>query len=121
MSALTNTRPASEDTPVVKIAVRVDDKLKKPVCTPDPVTITAPSVLQFDLQTAGYSFPEHCAVVVKSTSKDFPAPPVTVSSTRVTLQDLDTEKGSFKYTIYLCPEGGGEKIQHDPTITNEPE
>ena len=91
-------------------------------CTPDPVPVRGPSaLLKFALQADGYVFPQDGAVVVNDSSPQFPQPSHTLppNDTTATLLDLNTQAGSFKYTVTVKQVASGQLLQLDPTIQND--
>lgn len=93
----------------------------QPVCTPDTVCARGRSVvLKFEVQTAGYVFPATGAVVVTDPGVQFPEPSRTVgpNDTLATLLDLNTNKGTYKYTVAVQRVAGGEVLRLDPMIQN---
>jgi hypothetical protein len=90
-------------------------------CTPDPVSARGGNaVLKFDLQTSGYVFPDSGAIVITDPGTQFPDPSQTQpSKTTVHLNDRNTERGDFKYTVTVKRLSDGQLIEHDPIIKNE--
>ena len=92
-------------------------------CTPDPVHARGPSaLLKFELRAAGYVFPQTGAVVIDDASPQFPQPSRTVppGNTTATLLDLNTQSGTFKYTVTVQQTDTGRLLSFDPTVRNEP-
>lgn len=92
------------------------------VCDPDVVQVTAASKNQvsFRLVSAGYTFPQSDAVVMKQPSPDFPEPARTVGDASVQLKDLNRTKGVYPYTVTVL-DRNGRPIRLDPGIGNDGE
>ena len=108
-------------TQAANVVVTVDAN-NQPVCTPDTVFARGRNVvLKFEVQTAGYVFPTTGAVVVTNPGSQFPDPSRTIgpNDTLATLLDLNTDKGTFKYTVAVQRVAGGEVLRLDPSIQNE--
>jgi len=102
----------------VVVTVGADNK---PVCTPDTVMARGRNVvLMFAVQTAGYVFPATGAVVVTNPGSQFPQPSRTIgpNDSRATLLDLNTDAGTYKYTVAVQRVAGGEVLHLDPIIKN---
>lgn len=113
---------ASEASPDVTVTVVTNDGKTSIVCSPDPVVVKSGHCsMVFKLDTAGYVFREEYAVVVSKPGTDFPRPSSTSpSGTTATLWNRDSEKSSYKYSIFLKDLATGKILFVDPTIENDP-
>lgn len=93
------------------------------VCSPDPIDVKAgQGAVEFQLQTPGYVFRQHNAIVVSNPGRDFPRPSVTSAcGTKATLRDRDLDSREYKYSVFLKQLSSGRIISVDPTIRNDPE
>jgi hypothetical protein len=91
-------------------------------CSPDPVVVKSRNTLvNFRLRTQGFSFRDRDAIVVSDPSSQFPYPSWTVKPTQATLLDVDNQKSSFAYNVYVVDQSTGRVITGDPTIQNDPD
>jgi hypothetical protein len=103
------------------VTVTVDSN-GNPVCTPDQVPAKGPNALLiFNLDAAGYVFPQDNAVVVDNDidPPQFPDASQTLTPTKAKLLDLNTVRGTFKYTVTVQQVSSGQLFPLDPTILNE--
>lgn len=104
--------------PDVVVTVGADNK---PVCTPHTVRPQGSNVvLKFEVQTAGYAFPANGAVVVTDGGAQFPEPSQTIgpNDTVALLRDVNSNTGSYRYTVAVQRIADGEVLRVDPTIQN---
>ncbi len=101
----------------VKVTV---DSSGTPACKPDPVKAKGRrAIIRFHLDAEGYEFPDSDAVVIESGHSQFPHPSRTESPTLVTLLDLNTDRGTHKYTVTVKEKSSGKLIPLDPSIQND--
>ena len=93
------------------------------VCDPETLTVTTKNKkIKFGLATDGYTFRGANAVVVQEGGTQFPEPAVTEDGKKkVSLLDVNTVAGYFKYTVYLVEDATGQPVVIDPGIRNNPE
>jgi hypothetical protein len=99
------------------------DPLGTIACKPDPLPADGRNIhLTFELNAAGYVFPQDAAVVVSNPGIEFPEASRTLppNDTLATLFDRNTQKGSFKYTVTVQEVATGKLLELDPTIDNGP-
>ena len=77
------------------------------------------TLIIYDLQSAGYAFPETGAIVVTSPGSQFPYAAWVPSSSCAALLDLNTSTGDFHYTASAVHLASGETLRIDPTIRNQ--
>ena len=110
--------PTDSQAPSVVVTVGADGK---PVCRPHTVRPKgANAVLKFKVVTAGYAFPQSGAVVVSSGGVEFPEPSRTVGpqDTVALLRDVNSDSGSYRYTVTVQRVSDGQRSSVDPTIQN---
>jgi hypothetical protein len=87
-------------------------------CTPDTVDVThANTLVVFTLDTASYTFPSSSAIVVTTSSTDFPYASWTLKPQTAAIFDAKGINGSFKYSATVL-DSGGNPISNDPVIHN---
>ena len=112
----------NQDPAVFNIQVSIDPLSGKPVCSPDPVTVTAANaLLVFKLSADDHEFPASGAVVVTSEDKldDFPYPCWQLNKHSVALYDTADDTVSYDYTITVIKSSTGQRISIDPQIDNK--
>ena len=108
----------STDPTVFTVQVSVNT-LGKPVCTPNPVLVTAANaLLVFKLDVDGYEFPASGAVVVSSPGDDFPYPCWQINKHTAALFDAADDQISYDYTVTVVNSTTGERHSVDPAIDN---
>jgi hypothetical protein len=112
------------DTTVIAVTVTVAVDIHgvgHVTCTPYDVYTSGPATLQFNMATPGWQFPVDTPVYLKEPpppNDNFPNPPVYVSSTQVTWDDVFASTGDFTYTVCAQKASGGPVCKHDPVIHN---
>ena len=103
----------------VTVSVSVDDS-GNITCSPDPVVVTQPdTLLEFDLASPGYEFPDSKAILVLDTSSgNFPLPSQTVGPYQATLMDTCISAGLFHYRVTVVQSSTGTVFSVDPGIRN---
>lgn len=93
------------------------------VCSPDPVVVKSPArPMAFRLNAPGYVFRDEHAIVVSHPGTEFPRPSNTSpDGQRATLWNRDSEKASYKYSVFLKDTASGRILFVDPTIQNDPD
>lgn len=105
---------------VVSVLVTLDPGSGLPVCTPNPVVVTAPDTLiVFRLDAANHQFPSADAVVVSEPGDDFPYPCWRTDRHTVALYDAADDNLSFRYTVTVINTSTGEPVRVDPGISNQ--
>lgn len=88
-------------------------------CSPDPVVPVGQNAqIRFLLQDDTHRFRDQDPVVVDDPGSQFPEKSRTQDPKTAKLLDKNTERGSFKYTVYLV-DAQGREVVIDPTIKNE--
>ena len=104
---------------VVTVTVQVND-LGRIRCVPHLAVVAGTDALiTFNLDGAGWAFPDTDAVVVTDGADQFPIPAWTIHPTQVALLDSNTAPGAFSYTVSVQSTATGERCSMDPGIKNE--
>lgn len=102
-----------------EVTISQDEKGKF-VCSPDPVVAQGRDAkLTFRLDVKDHSFRSHNAVVVHNGNGQFPDPSHTENSKVVKLRDLNSQDGTFKYSVFLKRDATGDEVEIDPEIKNQ--
>jgi hypothetical protein len=89
-------------------------------CSPDPIKPQGIGAnIKFMLQADGYSFRASNAIVVENPADQFPDPSETKDAKTAKLRDENTQRGRFKYSVFLTQDGTGATVEIDPTIDND--
>ena len=88
-------------------------------CAPDPIEVNSKNALvAFNLATDGYHFPDTDAIVINTTSSDFPYSSWTIKPQLAGIADLCKIMGPVKYTVTVVSDATGQPSSYDPVIHN---
>jgi hypothetical protein len=109
---------ASSDPTVFTVDVSLN-ALGLPVCSPDPVVVTAANaLLVFKLDAEGHEFPANDAVVVASPGDDFPYACWEINKHTAAIYDAGDDQVTYDYTVTVINSATGERLSVDPAIDN---
>jgi len=88
-------------------------------CSPDPIGVNNKNApVAFCLDTDGYHFPDTNAIVINTTSSDFPYSSWTIKPKLAGIADLCKIPGQVKYTVSVVNDATGVTTSLDPVIHN---